>query len=76
MSGDTLHPGSGFKRRINQADRDCVVIATRGDLYVYEYVMPAGGLYLRIGNTETGKERSISRESLPRWAAEYVSDNG
>lgn len=55
--------GDLFYEKINQAQRLCEVVAVdekTGD-YLYEYEMPAGGLYLRNKNG-----RPVSRNRLPR----------
>lgn len=64
--------GQTFSRFINQASRDCQVIAVRGTRYAYDYEMPAGGIYVRVGDTRTGRERSMGRASMPRWVREAV----
>jgi hypothetical protein len=60
--------GQTFRRHINQADRDCEILAVNGSRYMYVYEMPAGGLYARIGDTSTLTERTVSAARLPRWA--------
>ncbi len=59
--------GQNFYRWINQADRLCTVFVVKGTRYAYDYEMPAGGVFIRVGNTETGRERSISARVLPGW---------
>jgi hypothetical protein len=61
--------GQGFKRWINQADRDCWIYAAKGTRYAYTYEMPAGGIFTRTGDTTTRTERTVSLARLPKWAA-------
>jgi hypothetical protein len=59
--------GALFHRWINQADRFCQVFAVKGTRYAYDYEMPNSGIYVRIGDTATGKERPVSLRALPTW---------
>jgi hypothetical protein len=60
--------GQWLTRFINQADRECLVFAVNGTRYAFSYEMPAGGIYRQIGDTRTGRERSVSLARLPQWA--------
>ena len=62
--------GQGLARWINQAQRSCEIVAVKGTLYVYEYEMPSGKVYARLGDTRTGRERTVSERSRPAWAVE------
>ncbi len=59
--------GDYFVTHINQADRDCCVVAVSGSRYAYEYEMPAAGTFLRVCDTATGRERPVSRNGMPKW---------
>jgi hypothetical protein len=60
--------GQIFNRSINQADRHCRVFAVSGKFYAYDYEMPAGEIFYRIGNTHRQAERTVSAARLPGWA--------
>ncbi len=64
----TVPIGLTFNRWINQADRSCQVFATRGTRYAYDYEMPSGAIFVRIGDTRTRKEPPVSLRALPPWA--------
>lgn len=66
-NGGSVPTSLTFKRWINQADRFCQVFATRGTRYAYDYEMPAGEIFVRIGDTRTRKERPVSLRALPLW---------
>ncbi len=59
--------GDTFTRWINQADRDCQVIAVHGSSYAYDYAMPKGQVFIRVGNRVSGKERPMGVASMPAW---------
>lgn len=62
--------GESYFQHLNQADREHFVFAVNGDRYVAEYRMPAGNVYMRLGNTSTGVEDAVSLKRLPSWARE------
>jgi hypothetical protein len=59
--------GLHFRRWINQADRSCSVFAAKGTRYAYDYEMPNGGIFVRVGDTTTGIERPVALHALPIW---------
>ncbi len=69
-AGDCMEAliGKVFPRWINQGNRSCLIYAVSGARYAYEYEMPSGGSMVRIGNTSTGKERTVSLLERPLWA--------
>lgn len=73
--GGSVPIGLTFNRWINQADRFCQVFATRGTRYAYDYEMPSGAIFVRIGDTATRKERSVSERALPKWIKGTMDDH-
>lgn len=64
-----LRPGHSFEEEINQAKRQCYVLAVNGDGQVlYKYEMPNGRTYLRIDG------KPITQARLPRKWRELAGE--
>ncbi len=73
--------GDYLVRHFNQADRDCVVLATLGHEMLFQYTMPAGRVFFGIEDMREPAPdvtraiaRSVSLRGMPKkWAAAIVA---